>query len=71
MGDMTFRELRQKKGFTQETLAEAAGIDQTTVSLLECGKVRDPRWSTMSRLMLALQVRPERIAQAIQDTEAA
>lgn len=31
-------ELRKEKGFTQEELAEAAGVDRTNITKIECGK---------------------------------
>jgi transcriptional regulator with XRE-family HTH domain len=68
---MNFRELRQQRGLSQEALAAEAGVQQVTISQIELGKVRDPRWSTVIRLATALEVSPHRIAQAIQDTEAA
>ena len=47
---MTFRELRDKAQLSQAQLAAAAGVDQTTISQIETGKVTDPRYGTVSAL---------------------
>jgi transcriptional regulator with XRE-family HTH domain len=67
---MTLRELRERKGLTQaEVVALSRGeLDQTTISQLELGKVRDPRHSTMQRLADAYSVRLQVIADALVET---
>jgi transcriptional regulator with XRE-family HTH domain len=65
---MNFRELREHAGITQYRLARLSGVEQTTISQIELGKVRDPRWSTISALATALNVAPGTVAKAIQET---
>jgi transcriptional regulator with XRE-family HTH domain len=48
------RELRQKRGLSQEALAERMGIPQTHVSAMERG-VKFPNLLTVLRLALALE----------------
>jgi transcriptional regulator with XRE-family HTH domain len=67
---MDFRQLLGKLGFTQYRLAELSGVEQTTISQLSLGKVRDPRWSTLSALSVTMNVPPGVIAQAIARTKA-
>lgn len=68
---MTFRQLRQQSGVSQKRLAALSGVEQTTISQLDLGKVRDPRWSTISALAVALNVAPGAVAQAIAQTTSA
>jgi transcriptional regulator with XRE-family HTH domain len=65
---MTFRQLRERAEVTQYRLAQLSGVEQTTISQIELGKVRDPRWSTISALATALGVAPGTVAKAITDT---
>lgn len=65
---MNFRELREQAGITQYRLARLSGVEQTTISQIELGKVRDPRWSTISALATALNVSPGVVAKAITKT---
>ena len=48
------RELRQKRGLSQEALAERMGIPQTHVSAMERG-VKFPNLLTVLRLAVALE----------------
>ena len=68
--EMTFRQLREQAGITQAQLAKLSGVEQTTVSQLELGKVRDPRWSTISALAIVLNASPGTVAKAIEQTAA-
>lgn len=68
---MTFRELRLKKGLTQPELAAEAACGQVTISQIELGKVREPRYSTMQRLAKALGVTVDALARSIRNTTAA
>ena len=55
------RQLRlywEKKGFSQEELAEKAGLDRTYVSGCERG-VRNPTLRSVEKLSLALGVHPK------------
>lgn len=65
---MTFRELLQQSGLTGYRLAKLSGVEQTTISQLELGKVRDPRWSTIAALAAALDTAPGVVAKAITET---
>jgi len=65
---MTFRELLQQAGITGYRLAKLSGVEQTTISQLELGKVRDPRWSTIAALAAALDTAPGAVAKAIAET---
>jgi transcriptional regulator with XRE-family HTH domain len=49
------RDAREKAGFSQEALAERAGMHRNAVALLETGK-RDPRVSTVAKLAEALSI---------------
>lgn len=65
---MNFRQLRQQARITQYRLAQLSGVEQTTISQIELGKVRDPRWSTISALAAALNATPAVVAKAIEQT---
>ena len=65
---MNFRQLREAARITQYRLAQLSGVEQTTISQLELGKVRDPRWSTISALASALNTTPGMVAKAIEHT---
>lgn len=56
---MTLKEARERKSLTQEQLAEAAGVNQGTISLLELGRTQSPSWDVVARLSRALGVKPE------------
>jgi transcriptional regulator with XRE-family HTH domain len=47
------RQLRRKRGVTQESLAEAAGLTVATVSLIERGQA-NPTWDTVAKIATAL-----------------
>ena len=49
------RSLRQERGYTQEALAEQAGVSVDAVTRIESGK-RSPRLDTLERLAQALAV---------------
>jgi transcriptional regulator with XRE-family HTH domain len=50
------RTLRRRRGWTQDQLAEAAGVGPATVARIEAGGAQ-PRVSTMTRIAAALGVR--------------
>lgn len=58
MKEYTVREARQRKKLTQDELAAASGLDQTTISDLEVGRNTNPRLDTIQRLAKALGIRP-------------
>jgi transcriptional regulator with XRE-family HTH domain len=47
------RQLREKRGLTQEALAHEAGITTGTLSLIERGQ-SNPAWGTIGRIAAAL-----------------
>ncbi len=58
------REKRQDAGLSHEALSVSAGVDRSTISLIESGK-RVPTISTAERIAVALGVRlSELIAEA-------
>lgn len=50
---LKIRELRKSKGYTQQKLAEIAGIDEKHLCRLENGKFF-PKYSTLNNLLIAL-----------------
>lgn len=56
------RQIRHKKGLSQEALADAADIDRTYVSALERG-VYSPSITIVDKLAAALGVEPEALMQ--------
>lgn len=55
------RQLREKRGVTQERLAQDAGVTTGTVSLVERGK-SNPAWGTIKALSQGLGASIEEIA---------
>jgi transcriptional regulator with XRE-family HTH domain len=62
------RDLRARSGITQAELAARAGTSNTYVSRLEIGQ-RDIRWSTVLRLLDALDADLHQLANAIAEVE--
>lgn len=54
------RELRKAKGYTQQALAEKAGIDEKHLSRVENGKYF-PTYTTLNKLLTALSVTVEEV----------
>ena len=66
---MTFKELREKRGYpVGSKLARDAGIHQTTVSHLDNDKHPDPRSSNLKAIAETLGVSMETVYRAIQRT---
>jgi len=57
IGDRLRKE-RKAQGYTQTTLAEAAGVSQTTINDLENGDTQRPRGDTLMALARVLQIAP-------------
>jgi transcriptional regulator with XRE-family HTH domain len=57
------RAIRQGEGLSQKELAEAAGIDQSYLSMIESDQRRNPGMRIMSRLARALQVSMDDLAE--------
>lgn len=55
------RQARLAKGLTQVQLARIVGVDQATISDLECGRSANPSWRTVKRLADALGAAPEEL----------
>ena len=51
------KEIRKRRGFTQEKLAELAGIETPSMSNIENGK-NYPNHETLEKISAALNVRP-------------
>lgn len=51
---VTVKAARDTKGWTQEQLEQASGVNQSTISKLERGEVGDPQKSTVDALEDAL-----------------
>jgi transcriptional regulator with XRE-family HTH domain len=51
--------LRESRMLTQVRLAEEAGVSPTTVSGIENGRISRPRFGTVRKLAVALEVEPE------------
>lgn len=60
----TLKHWRRKRGFSQQKLAEEAGIDQKTIARIEVGKGGETRGKTLGRIAEALRVKPETLAEA-------
>jgi len=54
---LRIKEIRKKRGFTQEKLAELAGIEIPSLSNIENGK-NYPNHETLDKISNALSVRP-------------
>lgn len=57
------RQLREKRGLTQEGLAQKAGITTGTVSLIERGQ-SNPAWGTVKAIAAALDLSLADLARA-------
>lgn len=56
------RAMRQEAGLSQKELAEAAGIDQSYLSMIESDQRRNPGTRIMARLAQALRVSMDELA---------
>lgn len=63
------RTLREDAGMTQDELAVRAGTNAAALSHIEHGQ-RDARWSTLARLLAALDADLHQLADAIAAAEA-
>jgi transcriptional regulator with XRE-family HTH domain len=55
------RELRRRRGLSQEELAGASGLHPTYLSGIERG-LRNPTWRSIGRICEALRVPPSQLA---------
>lgn len=58
------RVARRQAGLTQEELSYRAGLHRTEIAHLECGK-REPRISTLVKLVGALSVPPDQLLEGM------
>jgi transcriptional regulator with XRE-family HTH domain len=63
---LAVREARRERGWAQEQLSDAAGLDRTYVSGLERGR-RNPTLTTQERIALALDRRLSELVKAAED----
>lgn len=61
MQRLSLRRARTKAKLTQEQLAEKSGVDQSTISHIECGRRPNPSFDTAMRLAQALGIAPSRL----------
>ena len=59
---MKIKQLREQKGWTQEVLAEKAGLSWGYIARLEIGR-HDPSLSTLVKLAKALKVKVGRLVE--------
>lgn len=67
----TLRDLREKVELTQDRLAEASGVPQSTISALEGGGVTSPRYDTLESLSKPLGVSVAEVAAAVRESAGA
>jgi transcriptional regulator with XRE-family HTH domain len=53
--------LREKKGWTQEKLAQEAGISYQTLIKIEHGGIKNPRMETLIKIARVLEVSIDKI----------
>lgn len=58
------RKLRQDRGWTQEELAERAGVTKTDVCRMEVGTNEDMKLSTLERFARVFRVKAEELIKA-------
>lgn len=51
---MKIKELREKKGWTQEVLAQKAGLHRVSIGMIEVGMRKNPDLETRKKLAKAL-----------------
>lgn len=61
---IVLKDLRHKKGISQETLAFTSDLDRTFISLLERG-LRQPSLTTILQISNSLQVSPGSLVDAV------
>ena len=59
------RKRREALDYSQETLAEKAGLDQTYISGIECGK-RNPGIKNVARIAKALKVTTSELCKGVE-----
>jgi transcriptional regulator with XRE-family HTH domain len=59
---LAVREVRKRRGLSQEELAHASGLHPTYISGIERG-LRNPTWASIGRLCAALDIRVSELAE--------
>lgn len=59
---------RRRRGWTQDELAEIAGIGQATISQIEMGHIKNPRFDVMKRLAAAFDCDPRALTFPLTDS---
>jgi transcriptional regulator with XRE-family HTH domain len=67
---LTLREARTRRGFTQAQLAEKSGVEQAVISKLERGVVKNPGFRIVLKLAEALRLDPRALRIGRQPDEA-
>ena len=62
---LTLRRIRQKRGISQQWLADKSGYHRTYIGMLERGQ-KSPSLRTIFNVATALQVKPSRILKAVE-----
>ena len=65
---LAVRELRARRGLSQEDLAHASGLHPTYISGIERG-LRNPTWRTIGRVCEALHVKVSELAELSESLE--
>lgn len=66
----TLRDLRRRRGWSLDQLAEKSLVNKASIHRIERGKRTDCRSLTVQKLAAALQVEPERLAEGPDETRA-
>lgn len=53
--------LRVRRGFSRVELAEKAGVTRASIAQIEDGRVQSPKPSTLTRIAIALNIRPAQL----------
>jgi transcriptional regulator with XRE-family HTH domain len=55
------RTIRNQKSLTQDQLSEKSGVEQSTISGIETGRIKRPAWEIVCKLARALDTNPEEL----------
>lgn len=58
---MALKDIREKKGWSQTTLAKRSTVSNQTISDIESGRNRRPAWDFVAKLAFALECDPHEI----------
>lgn len=57
MKQLTLKDARERRGWTQERLETESGVEQSVISRLERGENANPTYETVQKLEVALRLR--------------